>query len=156
MSTVDFIETGTRKNVSEFQALALTIMNAPATTPVSVKDLCTAAMQQTSAVSSSQTMPKVDENFPENTNVISNFTGEDTCDTDWFVKIVPTTEEALANPDSADEREELLDIVRRASYELITGEMLTHSVYLTNNPDFNCRIDVAVPVQFPKVLLDTA
>ena len=156
MSTLDFIETGTRKNVSEFQALALTIMNAPATTPVTVKDLYTAAMQQTSAVSSNQTMPKVDENFPENANVISNFTGEDTCDTDWFVKIVPTAEEALANPDSADEREELLDIVRRASYELITGEMLVHSVYLTNNPDFNCRIDVAAPVQFPKLLLDTA
>ncbi len=61
MSTVDFIEAGTRKNVSEIQALALTIMNAPATSAVSVKDLYTAAMQQTSAVFSNQTMPKIDE-----------------------------------------------------------------------------------------------
>jgi hypothetical protein len=156
MSTVDFIEAGTRKNVSEIQALALTIMNAPATSAVSVKDLYSAAMQQTSAVFSNQTMPKIDENFPENANVISNFTGEDTCETDWFVKIVPTTEEAITNPDSADEREELLDIIRRASYDLIQREMLLHSVYLTDNPDFNCKIDITAPAQFPKLLLDTA
>ncbi|MBO7126962.1 hypothetical protein J6W78_05405 [bacterium] len=156
MSTVDFIEAGTRKNVSEIQALALTIMNAPATSAVSVKDLYTAAMQQTSAVFSNQTMPKIDESFPENANVISNFTGEDTCETDWFVKIVPTSEEAVANPDSAEEREELLDIIRRASYDLIQREMFIHSVYLTDNPDFNCRIDIAAPVQFPKLLLDAA
>ena len=74
MTTLDFIEAGTRKNVSEIQALALTIMNAPATSAVSVKDLYTAAMQQTSAVFSNQTMPKIDESFPENANVISNFT----------------------------------------------------------------------------------
>ena len=156
MSTVDFIEAGTRKNVSEIQALALTIMNAPATSVVSVKDLYTAAMQQTSAVFSNQTMPQIDESFPENANVISNFTGEDTCETDWFVKTVPTTEEALTNPDSADEREELLDVIRRASYDLIQREMFLHSVYLTDNPDFNCRIDITAPVQFPKLLLDTA
>ena len=156
MSTLDFIEVGTRKNVSEFQALAVTIMNAPASSEISVKDLYAAAMQQTSAVFSSQTMPKIDESFPEDANVISDFTGEDSCDTDWFVRIVPTREEALENPDSADEREELLDIVRRASFDLIQREMLVHSVYLTDNTDFNCKIDITVPTQFPKLLLDTA
>ena len=34
--------------------------------------------------------------------------------------------------------------------------MFMHSVYLTDNPDFNCRIDITAPVQFPKLLLDAA
>jgi len=156
MSTVDFIAAGTKKNVSEIQALALTVMNAPATSAVSVDELYSAAKQQTTVVVSDRNMPKFDETFSGNATVLSNFTCENTSDSDWFVKTVPTTEEALANPDSADEREELLDIVRRAAYDLIQREMMLHSVYLTDNPDFNCRIDVVVPTQFPKLLLDTA
>lgn len=156
MSTLDVIAVDAKKNVSEFQALAATIMNAPATSSVSAEDLYSMAQQETTTVISDQTIPKIEGLIPENSNLISNFTGEDTCGFDSFVKIVPTSEEALSNPDSADEREELLGIVRKVTYDLIQREMLSGSVYLTDNTDFNCKIDLAVPVQFPKLLLDTA
>ena len=156
MSTVDFINVEAKKNVSEIQALAATIMNAPATASLSAEELYAAAKQQMSLVISDQILPKIDGVIPENSNLLSNFTGEDTYSSDWFVKVVPTLEEACSNPDSADEREELLDIVRTAALDLIQREMIVHSVYLTDNADFNCKIDITAPFQFPKLLLDTA
>ncbi|MBP5405737.1 hypothetical protein J6Z19_01130 [bacterium] len=155
MSTVDFIAMDAKKNVSEFQALVSTIMNAPATSAVSAEELYSMAQQQTTVVISDQETPKIEGVLPENSTLISNFTGEDT-EIDSFVKIVPTIEEAMSNPDSADEREELLEIARKAATDLIQREMTVHSVYLTDSADFNCKIDIAAPIQFPKLLLDTA
>lgn len=156
MSTVDFIDAEAKKNVSEIQALAATIMNAPATSVRSAEELYADSKQQVSLVVSDQTTPKIEGILPENSNLLSNFTGEDTCSSDWFVKVVPTLDEALSNPDSADEREELLGIVRNAALDLVQREMIAHSVYLTDNADFNCKIDITAPFQFPKLLLDTA
>ena len=156
MSTLDFIDMKTDKNVSEIQALAHTIMNAPETKVVSLSELYELSKEQGTVVISDQKMPKFDENLSEESNVLSNLTGEDSVVSDWFVRVVPSSEEAMTNPDSADEREELLSIIRRKSYELIQQPMIMHSVYLTDTPDFNLKIDVVVPEQFPKLLFDTA
>lgn len=156
MSTVDFIAMDAKKNVSEFQALVSTIMNAPATSTATAEELYSMAQQQTTVVISDQTTPAIEGIMPENSNLISNFTGEDTDGLDSFVKIVPTMEEASSNPDYADERAELLDIARKVTFDLVQREMTVHSVYLTDNPDFNCKIDIVAPYQFPKLLLDTA
>lgn len=156
MSTVDFINAEAKKNVSEFQALAVTVMNAPAASVLSAEELYTVSKQQISVVVSDQKTPKIDGVLPEDSNLLSNLTGEDTYSSDWFVKIVPTSEEALSNPESADEREELLNIARNAAVDLVSREMIVHSVYLTDNADFNCKIDITAPYQFPKLLLDTA
>ena len=156
MSTVDFINADAKKNVSEFQALAATVMNAPAASVLTAEELYAASKQQISVVVSDQKTPKLEGILPEDSSLLSNLTGEDTYASDWFVKIVPTSEEAFSNPDSADEREELLNIVRNAAVDLVSREMIVHSVYLTDNPDFNCKIDITAPYQFPKLLLDTA
>ena len=156
MSTVDFIAMDAKKNVSEFQALVSTIMNAPATSTATAEELYTTAQQQTTVVISDQIAPQIEGVLPENSNLISNFTGEDTDGLDSFVKIVPTMEEASSNPDYADERAELLDIARKVTFDLVQREMTLHSVYLTDSTDFNCRIDIVAPYQFPKLLLDTA
>lgn len=156
MSTIDFIGVETKKNISEFQALAVTVMNAPASVEADVKALYDAALEQPTVVVTDQPLPKGAEMGLSDAKVLVNLTGEDVQTAGWAVRIVPTVAESVANPGLADERGELVGIVRQAGYELIQREMLVHSMYLTENTDFNCKIDICAPVQFAKLILDAA
>lgn len=156
MSTIDFIGVETKKNVSEIQALAVTIMNAPASVETDIKGLYEAALEQPTVVVTDQPLPKAAELGLNDAKVLVNLTGEDVQTAAWAVRIVPSVSEAVNNPGLADERGELVGIVRQASYELIQRETVVHSVYLTENTEFNCKIDIAAPVQFAKLVLDTA
>jgi len=58
MSTIDFIGVETKKNISEFQALAVTVMNAPASVEADAQALYNAALEQPTVVVTDQTLPK--------------------------------------------------------------------------------------------------
>ncbi|HNW82768.1 MAG TPA: hypothetical protein PKG52_07750 [bacterium] len=156
MSTIDFIGVETKKNISEIQALAVTIMNAPASAEADIKGLYEAALEQPTVVVTDLSVPKASEMGIPDAKVLVNLTGEDVQTASWAVRIVPSISESLTNPGLADERGELIGIARQASYELIQRETLVHSVYLTENTEFNCKIDICAPVQFAKLVLDTA
>lgn len=156
MSTIDFIGVETKKNISEFQALAVTVMSAPASVEADVPALYNAALEQPTVVVTDQPLPKGAEMGLNDAKVLANLTGEDVQTAGWAVRIVPTVAEAVTNPGLADDRGELIGIVRQAAYELIQRETLVHSTYLTENTDFNCKIDICAPVQFAKLVLDAA
>ncbi len=155
MITVDLIGTEMKKNVSEFQALAVTIMNGPASVDADIKVAYEASVQQPTVVLTDTDVPKMEEKGIEEAKIMVNLTGEDASTASWAVRVVPSIEEALNDAGSADEREDLLNIVRQASFDLVQREMMNCSVYLTENTEFNCRIDLSVPAQFSKIAYDT-
>ncbi|HSW60423.1 MAG TPA: hypothetical protein VLJ60_06455, partial [bacterium] len=155
MITVDSIGTEMKKNVSEFQALAVTIMNAPASVDADIKAAYESSVQQPTVVLTDTAIPKMEESGLEEAKVMVNLTGEDTATASWAVRIVPSIAEALSDAGSADEREDLLNTVRQASFDLVQREMMNCSVYLTESTEFNCRIDLSVPAQFSKIAYDT-
>jgi hypothetical protein len=61
MITVDSIGTEMKKNVSEFQALAVTIMNAPASVDADIKAAYEASVQQPTVVLTDTGIPKMEE-----------------------------------------------------------------------------------------------
>ena len=129
MITVDLIGTEMKKNVSEFQALAVTIMNAPASVDADIKAAYEASVQQPTVVLTDTALPKIEEGCPEDAKVLVNLTGEDASTASWAVRIVPSITDSLSDAGSADEREDLLNIVRQASFDLIQREMMNCSVY---------------------------
>nr|HPM47236.1 hypothetical protein [bacterium] len=110
MSTIDFIGVETKKNISEFQALAVTVMNAPASVEADAQALYNAALEQPTVVVTDQTLPKGAEMGLNDAKVLVNLTGEDVQTASWAVRIVPTVAEAVTNPGLADERGELIGI----------------------------------------------
>ncbi|MGI6394590.1 MAG: hypothetical protein ACOX2F_07675 [bacterium] len=155
MTTIDLVDAGMKKNVSEFQALAITVMNAPESINVNLKSAYEASLQQPTVVLTDIDTPKLEIETEEAMKVITNLTGEDVSVARWAAKVVPSTEDALADVECACEREELLKIVRQASYELIQREMVNCSAYLTESAEFNCKIELSVPSQFSKMAYDT-
>lgn len=155
MSTVDLIGTEMKKNISEIQALAVTIMNAPASVDADLKTIYEHIAQQPTVILTDTNTPKMEETESANSKVIVNLTGEDTSVANWAVRVVPTTCEALIDEGAADEREEILNIVRQASYELVQREMINCSVFLTESAEFNCKVELSVPALFAKIAYDT-
>lgn len=156
MSTVDLIGKKVKKNISEFQGIAETIMNAPESNFLNIQEIYDAAAEQPTVVVTDTPLPEAKALGLEEAKVLVNVTGEDVDSVNWAVKIVPETEDACCNPSLADEREDLLRIVRQASYDLVQREMVCHSSYLTENNEFNCKIDYSAPSIFAKMVLDTA
>ena len=156
MSTVDLIGKKVKKNISEFQGIAETIMNAPESSFLNMQEIYEAAADQPTVVLTDVPIPDAKTLGLEDAKVLINITGEDVDSVNWAVRTVPEIEDACSNPSLAYEREELLRIVRQASYDLVQREIVCHSSYLTENSEFNCRIDYAAPAMFAKMVLDAA
>ena len=156
MSTVDLIGRKVKKNISEIQGLAETVMNAPESTNLNLQELYEAAADQPTVVVTDTPLPEAKTLGLEDAKVLVSMTGEDVDSANWAVKIVPEIEDACLNPSLADEREELLRIVRQATYDLVQREIVCHSSYLTENNEFNCKFDYAAPAMFAKMVFDTA
>jgi len=156
MSTVDLIGKKVKKNISEIQGLAETIMNAPECSKLTLKELYDAAVEQPTVIVTDTPLPEAKALGLEDAKVLVNITGEDVDSANWAVKIVPEMEDTCCNPSLADEREDLLRIVRQASYDLVQREMVGHSSYLTENNEFNCKFDYIAPAMFSKLVFDTA
>jgi hypothetical protein len=149
MSTIDILKNEMKKNISEIQALAVTLMNSPVNSEPDPKELYSAASQQPTVVVSDEKL----KGKPD-TNLLVSFSGEDVSTANWSVKIVPSVQEGCCCEETAEEREYLVSVVREASYELLQREMVTQTAYLTDNPEFNCMIKMTVPVQFAKMAYD--
>lgn len=155
MSTVDLIGNEMKKNISEIQALAVTVMNAPASVDADLKSLYEQVCQQPTLIPTDLDMPKMEESDLAGSKVTTNLTGEDTSVANWAVRVVPSISEALTDAGAADDRDDLLKIVRQAAFDLVQREMINCYAYLTENAEFNCKIELSVPVQFAKMALDT-
>lgn len=156
MSTVDLIGKKVKKNISEIQGFAETIMNAPECSELTLKELYDVAAEQPTVIVTDTPLPEAKALGLEDAKVLVNLTGEDVDSVNWAVKIVPEMEDACCDPSLADEREDLLRIIRQASYDLVQREMFRHSSYLTENNEFNCRLDYVAPAMFSKLVFDTA
>jgi hypothetical protein len=151
MSTIDILKDEMKKNISEIQALAVTVMNSPANSELGVKELYDLAAQQPTVVSSDE---KVKGDF--DANVLISLTGEDVAAAGWAVKVVPSASDACCFGDLKEEREHLINVVREASYELVQREMVTHKAYLSDNAEFNAMVKMTVPAQYAKLAYDFA
>jgi len=151
MSTIDILNNEIKKNISEIQALAVTVMNSPANSELDVKELYELSAQQPSVVISDE--PVKGE---IGAKVLVSLTGEDVSAANWAVKIVPAVKDACCFEDLREERDYLTSVVREAAYELIQREMVSHKAYLTDNAEFNALVKLTVPAQFAKLAYDFA
>ena len=129
MSTVDLIGNEMKKNISEIQALAVTVMNAPASVDADLKSLYEQVCQQPTLIPTDLDMPKMEESDLAGSKVTTNLTGEDTSVANWAVRVVPSISEALTDAGAADDRDDLLKIVRQAAFDLVQREMINCYAY---------------------------
>ncbi len=151
MSTIDSLKNEMKKNISEIQALAVTLMNSPANSEPELSELYSLALQQPSVVVSDEKVKgKSDE------NILVSFTGEDVLTANWAVRTVPSSDEVCCSPELKEEKEYLTDVVREASYELMQREMVTQQAYLSDNTEFNFLLKITVPSHYAKMAYDFA
>ncbi len=150
MSTIDILKGEAKKNISEIQALAVTLINSPANNELKIEDLYELASEQPTVLVSDEKAggEKGDK------KILISLTGEDVSSANWAVKVVPSVSEACCFKDLQEERDYLVDVVRESAYELVQREMVTHSAYLSDNAEFNALLKLTVPSQYAKLAYD--
>ena len=77
MSTIDFAVKNLKKNISEIQGLALSVINGPASIDVDIKKAYEYSIQQPTVVITDTNVVKT-ESVEDDQKIIVNLTGEDT------------------------------------------------------------------------------
>ncbi len=155
MSTKDFVTQNEKGEITEFQALAVTLANAKQVSELSPQELYESASDQMTVVATDMEMPPVSDIELNEPKILSNITGQDSRISEWAVRVVPTREEC-SDYAAAEEREELLRIVREATRDLMHTDLCKVNAFFSHHPGFMGNIELVTPQVDAKLALDFA